>query len=833
MLGMISDVAAGLAVLEAQVDLIRVEAQQCLARDSREAFGQFFTPLATARLMAEMFGPAPEEVALLDAGAGVGSLTASWVAAVCRRVNPPKRIRATAYEVDDRMLPYLAQTLHLCRSSAAEVGVDFEGDIRRTDFIEAATSGLGGGLFGEAAGRYDAAILNPPYQRLGTRSHERHMLREVGLDAENMYSAFVLLSAGLMQPSGQIVAITPRSFCNGPYFRSFRLAFLRQMSIQGIHVFHARNRAFREDAVLQENVIVKAEKTRPLADAEVVIGSSDDAEGEVSRRIVPLRDVVRPDDPDSVIWVPDDEGSSKIMARVSAFSSTIGDLGLNVSTGRVVDFRARPWLRRDTDTDVVPLIYPANFVDGRTVWPVKLAKPNALLRCSDTEGLLVPAAVYVLVKRFSSKEEPHRLVAAVFESKSIQASSVGFENHLNYFHVNGAGLPRTLAVGLAAYLNSPLVDDFFRLFSGHTQVNATDLRRLPYPSRDQLEHMGRLAEGGPAPGQLSEELTKMVGGTINEAAAEARIEEALAILQELGLPRGQLNERSALTLLALLDLGPEMPWREAHAPLRGITPMMEFMTNVFGRRYAPNTRETVRRQTVHQFVDAGLVVQNPDNPKRPTNSPDNVYQIEAGALDLLRSYGSPEWKDALSTHLASLGTLRARYAAERAMDKIPVEVGGKTILLYPGGQNVLIKQIVEEFGSRFTPGGKVLYIGDADAKWKVFERENLEALGVVVEAHGKMPDVVIHHMAKDWLVLVEAVTSHGPVDAKRHRELRTLFAGSTVGIVYVTAFFDRSAMVKYVRDISWETEVWTADSPSHLIHFNGERFLGPHEEPTS
>ena len=819
-----------LDALEAQVDMLRLEASMRFEREDREGLGQFFTPLATARLMASMFGPVPEGVALLDAGAGIGSLTASWVAEVCRRSDRPKRIRVTTYEIDRRLLPYLMETLDLCRTAAQSVGVTLESRVLEEEFIEAATDGLTDGLFAARGERYDAAILNPPYQKLAVRSRERQILRAAGMDAGNMYAAFVLLSAGLLRADGQMVAITPRSFCNGPYFRPFRVALLRDLTIRGLHVFHARNRAFRDDAVLQENVIVSAVKMPARPDDEVVIGSSEDADGRTASRVVPLVDVVRADDPESVIWVPDDDAAGRVTARMGSFTAVLNDLGLSVSTGRVVDFRARPWLRRDTDQGIVPLLYPSNLLSGRTVWPLSARKPNAILRCADTEPLLVPSAVYVVVKRFSSKEEPHRLVAAVFEPQSVQAPVVGFENHLNYFHASGNGLPRALARGLAAYLNSPLVDDFFRLFSGHTQVNAADLRRLPYPSVEELEGLGRLADGGEVDGQLSEELTRMVGGTINQEAAEARIEQALEVLKVLGLPRGQLNERSALALLALLDLGPETPWAEAQSPLRGITPMMEFMTDVYGRRYAPNTRETVRRQTVHQFLDAGLIVQNPDNPERPTNSPGTVYRVETGALGLLRTFGSPEWGQNLATHLATMETLRVQYAAERAMTRIPVQVGDGTVFLSPGGQNVLIKQIVEEFGARFTPGGKVLYIGDADEKWMVFERQDLEALGVTVETHGKMPDVVIHHRAKDWLVLVEAVTSHGPVDPKRHRELRALFGGSTIGLVYVTAFLTRATMARYLRDISWETEVWVAESPSHLIHFNGERFLGPHKD---
>jgi hypothetical protein len=291
-----------------------------------------------------------------------------------------------------------------------------------------------------------------------------------------------------------------------------------------------------------------------------------------------------------------------------------------------------------------------------------------------------------------------------------------------------------------------------------------------------------------------------------------------------------LNERSGLTLLSLLDLKPNEPWTDARAPLIGITPMMEFFADHYGKRYAPNTRETVRRQTVHQFVQAGLAVSNPDEPSRATNSPQAVYQIEPSALKLLRAFGTLKWASQLSEYLAFVDTLKRLYAREREAARIPVTLrDGAGIQLSPGDHNVLVKKILDEFCSLFTPGGRVIYVGDTQQKWAYFDSEALKALDVEIEEHGKMPDVVVHHTSKNWLVLIEAVTSHGPVNPKRRRELSELFAKSKAGIVYVTAFLDRRTMLKYLDEISWETEVWIAESPTYLIHLNGERFLGPYE----
>jgi len=322
-----------------------------------------------------------------------------------------------------------------------------------------------------------------------------------------------------------------------------------------------------------------------------------------------------------------------------------------------------------------------------------------------------------------------------------------------------------------------------------------------------------------------------VSNKTSQKKAENKIKEALTILNDLGLPRQQQNERSALTLLSLLGLNPARKWEDATDPLMGITPMMEFFEQHYGKKYAPNTRETVRRQTVHQFLQAALIVANPDKPSRPTNSPKAVYQIEPSVLKLLRCFGKPGWKSESLRYLRTVDTLKKLYAREREMRRLPVRLAnGQEIRLSPGGQNVLVKKIMDDFCPLFTPGGYVIYVGDTEAKWAYFDPDALAGLGVEIQEHGKMPDVVVHHVAKNWLVLIEAVTSHGPVNPKRRQELKTLFSESTAGLVFVTAFLDRKAMLKYLNDISWETEVWIAESPTHLIHFNGERFLGPYEE---
>lgn len=257
---------------------------------------------------------------------------------------------------------------------------------------------------------------------------------------------------------------------------------------------------------------------------------------------------------------------------------------------------------------------------------------------------------------------------------------------------------------------------------------------------------------------------------------------------------------------------------------------MDWLRTHYGKDYKPDTRETVRRRTLHHFVDAGLVALNPDYPQRPINSPNNQYQVEPRAIQLLRTYDTPEWEEGLRKYLADVPGLVAQYAKARELEMVPVTLpDGNAVTLTPGGQNLLLKQMVEEFCPRWTPGGRVLYIGDAGKDDPVFEEGMLAELGVEVDKHGKFPDLIVYLPDRSWLVLLEAASSHGPVDAKRHSELKALFGTSSAGLVYVNCFPSRAEMRKYLTEIAWETEVWCADNPTHLIHFNGPRFLGPYE----
>lgn len=819
------------------VDMYRHDANRRLDTHRKIELGQFLTPMSVAQLMASMLVCHEPVVSLLDPCAGVGSLLAASVAELCRRPNLPSEIHITAYEIDPMLAVYLRDTLGLCEEMCRHVGILFTEEVRQTDFIENILTDTTANLFQSPSLRsINCAILNPPYRKIQTGSKLWKQLQRSGVKTTNLYTGFLALCMRLLSVDGEIVAITPRSFCSGSYFKPFRKSFLHTMSLRHLHLFESREHAFRDDEVLQETVILSAMKASLIPETVIITSTAGPNDGCMVTREVSYSEVIVPDDSESCIRIVSDEGGGQIAKRMATLKTSLDDLGINVSTGRVVDFRVEKFLRFFPEVETAPLIYPAHLSTGSVLWPKSdIRKPNAIVVADQSRDLLVPNETYVLMRRFSSKEEKRRVVAVLYEPHDLPGTHVGFENHLNYFHHNLRGLDPLLAKGLTAFLNSTFIDMYIRLFNGHTQVNATDLRTMRYPTRTQLEKLGTYLPNE-VPSQdtidvLIEEILFPMNDDqeMNPVLTKKRIEETIAMLKDLGFPRQQQNERSALTLLALLDLKPNQSWAEATNPLRGITQMMSFFAQHYGKKYAPNSRETVRRQTVHQFLSAGLVTANPDNPSRPINSGQTVYQIETTVLDLLRKYGTAEWDTRLREYLVDVETLQKRYAQERELSRIPVRiVKEQTITLSPGGQNVLVELIIREFAERFVPGGRLLYLGDTDEKFAYFDEEGLKALGVTLEPHGKIPDVILYDEARNWLVLIEAVTNHGPMTPKRLEELKGLFAQSHARLVFVTAFLDRGALKKELGNISWETEVWVAESPSHLIHFNGERFLGPY-----
>jgi len=307
-----------------------------------------------------------------------------------------------------------------------------------------------------------------------------------------------------------------------------------------------------------------------------------------------------------------------------------------------------------------------------------------------------------------------------------------------------------------------------------------------------------------------------------------KIEEAQDIQKAFGLPVAQQNEMSALTLLALCNIKETGSWTNASRQSLGVTKgIMLFVAENYGKPYAPNTRETFRRQVLHQFVQGRIVDYNPDEPNLPVNSPKAHYAISEMALSIIKKYKTKKWKSSVKKFISQFGTLTQVYEKERSMQLIPVTLEGKEIKLSAGKHNEVQVAVIEQFAPRFAGGAKVLYLGDTANKDLHIDKQGLEKIGIPITEHSKLPDVVIYDEEREWLFLIEVVTSHGPVSPKRMLELEDFLQDSKAGRIYVTAFPDKSEFKKHIADIAWETEVWIADNPDHLIHMNGDMFFGP------
>ncbi len=467
------------------VDSVRLVVGKNTSSEHKANLGQFMTPSSTASFMASLFSKSlVGKCRLVDAGAGIGSLSAAFLDRWASGEFGFSDVSLTAYEFDPIMRDYLKETLG---AFEARNSVKFE--VVDGDFIEHAVLSLKG----QKPKTFTHAILNPPYKKIGTDSRHRLILRKVGIETVNLYSAFTALVLMMMELGGQIVAIIPRSFCNGPYYKPFREIVLRESSILQIHLFASRNKAFKDDKVLQENVIIHLERGGKQGPVTIST-SSDNTFGDYETIPVEFERIVQSDSDEKFIHIP--THTSDLSDDYAAnFRSSLKDIEVEVSTGPVVDFRMQEFTHQEPVPGSVPLLYSSHFTGEGIEWPRSGSKkPNAIMDEPATRKWLYPNGFYTVVRRFSSKEEKRRITASVCDPNAFSSEFLGFENHLNVFHSKKRGLPENVARGLAVFLNSTMVDEHFRSFNGHTQVNATDLKLMKYPDTQYLIALGKWAK---------------------------------------------------------------------------------------------------------------------------------------------------------------------------------------------------------------------------------------------------------------------------------------------------------------------------------------------------
>ncbi len=465
----------------------------------RKARGQFFTPPAVAQFMASLFQQIPRECRLLDAGAGVGTLTA----AVCDRLFSTDRVsavNAVAYETDASAVALLEKTLSTCKTNATDADRSFASEIRIWDFITDVIRNSGP-LFSESSEPFDLAIMNPPYFKLRADSDHARLAKRIGPSQPNIYSLFMALAVERLRPGGELVAITPRSFCNGRYFRDFRTWLLERTDLLQVHIFGSRKETFREANVLQENIIThfrKREQSGPQSVSIVVSRSFGRDFEEVDRDELPPSRVIDNSCGDSLLCIPDRPEDAQIIELSENWPGRFADTGLRISTGPVVMFRTRDFHADSSNERTVPLLTSHHVRNGCVAWPREKKKwPSSFLDCENSQKHLVPKQNYVIVKRFSAKEERRRLSAGVLCADEFDTQTLAIENHVNYIVHNDRPLTLEEAIGITALFNSALMDRYFRSFSGNTQVNATEVRTMKFPSLNTLRKIGQQIDSDP------------------------------------------------------------------------------------------------------------------------------------------------------------------------------------------------------------------------------------------------------------------------------------------------------------------------------------------------
>lgn len=819
--------------------------------------GQYLTPHHIAHFMAQRLGPIQNGDRILDPAIGTGTLICAVAERLIKERQQPE-VWIDGYEIDGELLDAASETLQTAIDRAAQSGVRLHIKLHEDDFILQNMAHIRYPIFHTGdqlespSISYQRIIANPPYFKLNRDDHRVKAAQGHLKGHTNIYSLFMALSIELLSEDGQACFIVPRSFCSGAYFSEFREKFLTDTITESVHLFESRQNNFDTSSVLQENVIISFRRRLDIDNpARVRISTSSKGErlhSPIRSRDIPLQHFIGRQNGSLFFRLPIAEYDEQLLDIVDSWSGSLNQYGLNVSTGPVVPFRSTELLEGDLDTianrQAVPLLWMQHITPQTISWPLSdFSKPQAISTREEAKRLLVPLSNYVVLRRFSAKEEPRRIIAAPLLAQEYDAYRwLGLENHLNYIYREQGRLTQEEAVGLSALLNSALIDRYIRIMNGNTQVNAVELRALPLPPLELIRQIGSTILG-----KLNDEhidIDRITFNTLVHAGLlpqdfplirETRIvmdkiQEAQDILKALGLPSAQQNEISALTLLVLAQLSEDIPWAKAKSKSLRIHDILIEIKERYGREYAENTRETIRRQVIHQLEQAAVIIRNPDDPSLPTNSPRTHYALTHEAVQALRAYATDHWLQAAEGFISSKGTLLEMYQREREQHRIPLRLpSGDEYHLSPGKHNELQVAIIEEFGPRFAGGANVLYLGDTENKTLIFYQESLSELGVNFDQHDKLPDVVLYDQVRNWLFLIEAVTSHGPISPKRQLELEEMFSSCSAKLTYVTAFPDFATFKTFLTDIAWETEVWLAEIPDHLIHFNGDRFLGPKE----
>jgi len=781
-----------------------------MPKEKRKEIGQFFTSLETAQYMASMFDiPNKKELLILDPGSGSGILSAALIDRL-QNEDSVERISLTCYETSEDILPILKANLEFMQNNSKK---PLEYKVIEENYITSQTDDFNEDLCANANPvKYDFIIGNPPYKKIAKNAVEALAMPVVCYGAPNMYFLFAAMSLFNLDIQGEMVYIIPRSWTSGAYFKAFREYFLTEGTLSQVHLFVSRDKVFDNESVLQETIIIKLNKSNNRGTIKITSTNSNKDFHNINTIEVPYETIVF--GADRYVYLVTTNDELKVLQTLEKWKDTLPSLGLKMKTGLTVDFRSREYLRNEQGEGIVPLFYSQHIQDGKVVFPIQKEDEYII---TERKGFIQRNKNYLLVKRFTAKEEKRRLQCGIYLASTLpNYEYVSTQNKVNFIESIEKDMSDELVYGLFVLFNSTLYDLYYRILNGSTQVNSTEINSMPVPPLVQIEQLGKeLIEMN----DLSVEMCdRILGGLLM-----SRIDEARAFLEAIGMPKAQQADLCCYSLLAMTGVTPDTAWKDATNDWIRIHDIMQYTSQYYGVTYAENSRETFRKQAMHHFRSAALTEDN----GKATNSPNYRYRITEETLELIQCIGSSEWDAKLAEFKENHTSLVDTYASKKVMEKMPVKINGEDFTFSPGSHNKLQKLIIEEFAPRFAPNSECLYVGDTIAKDLVKNVDRLKALGFEITLHDKMPDVVLYREDKDWIYFIESVTSVGPMDPKRIMEINEMTTGVSSGKIYATAFLDFKTYKKFSEALAWETEVWIADMPEHMLHLNGDKFLGP------
>jgi len=480
-------------------DRLGVYYAKSVNQEHKKNNGQFFTPVQIAELMGTFTEYDENTIRILDPGCGTAILTCALLEKLADTSKKLKNVELTVYETDNELFPYTTKSLEYLKDWLEQQKLNFQYTLNTNDFILENADCLTdyGNLFSETIQPFDIIISNPPYFKLPIDDKRAIAAKAVVNGHPNIYAIFMAISARLLKENGELIFITPRSYASGSYFKLFREFFFKIIEIDNVHLFVSRKDTFSRDKVLQETVIIKGtrkEKTKPNHNVIVSssVGLKDIATPEI--KSFKLKELIDLASNEKILYLPTSDLDESILSVFKNWNGNLNKYNIQISTGPVVAFRSKEYIQDNYENGTVflaPLFWLHNVKQMILEWPLSKPDKGQYVRIeNESIAILIPNKNYILLRRFSTKDDKSRLIAAPYFCNFIKSDYIGVENKVNYIYRPKGHLDRNEVVGLCALLNSALFDSYFRIFNGNVNVSATELREIPLPPHETIKEIG-------------------------------------------------------------------------------------------------------------------------------------------------------------------------------------------------------------------------------------------------------------------------------------------------------------------------------------------------------